>query len=523
MFFTAAINRELRSSWVLACVYTRCNTGQLEPITNRSLLDLGEYRQPLMAVDVGVSSKISQIRDVDISEARNPAVHAVHSESSQLLTADQVAKELGVSISWVRRHTCELPVVRLGRLVRFDSSLLFSCSNVRLDVGNRSKPERSDMTLQFRRYQRGSLYKRGTRIKKWYGMWREDVRLPDGSTQRRQRNICLGPMSELPTRSAAFAYLAELMQMKPEKTGMELTFEDLTEKWKAAVVPTLKTSTASYYLKILRSNIIPAFGKWGISTIGRYDVECFLAEQAQRYTRNTLRGLRVSLSQVLAWGVACDYLSKNPCSGVKLPRAGTKIVRTVLTPQQVVDLSERLQEPYATLVLFLAVTGLRIGEAIGIKWSDFDGDVLHICRRVYEGEVDSTKTKGSDRHLPIPKSLLLRMQMLGSDGWVFRSRKGTTINPGNALKRYIRPIAKELGIPLGGWHDFRHTLTTGLLRGHVSAKVVSNILGHSDVKITLDTYCHTEVSDFREPLHDIAAQLLPDVMKSAFRSEPCTD
>jgi integrase len=289
------------------------------------------------------------------------------------------------------------------------------------------------------------------------------------------------------------------------------------------VVPTLKTSTAFYYLKILQSNIVPVFGKIGVSAINRYDVECFLAEQAKHYTKNTLRGMRVSLSQVLAWGVACDYLSKNPCSGVKLPKAGTKIVRTVLTPQQVIGLSERLQEPYATLVLFLAVTGLRIGEAIGIKWSDFDDDVLHICRRVYEGDVDSTKTKGSDRHLPIPKSLLLRMQTLGSDGWVFRSREGTPINPGNALKRYIRPIAKELGIPLGGWHDFRHTLTTGLLRGKISAKVVSNILGHSDVQIALNTYFHTEVSDFREPLRDVAAKLLPDVMKSTSRPEPHTD
>jgi integrase len=191
----------------------------------------------------------------------------------------------------------------------------------------------------------------------------------------------------------------------------------------------------------------------------------------------------------------------------------------VLTPQQVVNISERLQEPYSTLVLFLAVTGLRIGEAIGVKWSDFDGDVLHICRRVYEGQVDSTKTKGSNRHLPIPESLLSRMRTLGAKGWIFQSREGTPINPGNALKRYVRPAAAELGISLGGWHDFRHTLTTGLLRSHVSAKVVSDILGHSDVKITLDTYCHTEVSDFRAPLHHVASQLLPDVTKLALSLE----
>jgi integrase len=191
--------------------------------------------------------------------------------------------------------------------------------------------------------------------------------------------------------------------------------------------------------------------------------------------------------------------------------------------ERVVSISKRLSEPYSTMVLFLAVTGLRIGEAIAIKWSDFDGDVLHICRRVYEGEVGSTKTKGSNRHLPIPESLLYRMKKLGNDGWVFRSREDTPVNPGNVLKRYVRPVAERLGIPLGGWHDLRHTLTTGLLKDRVSAKIVSDILGNSDVKITLDTHCHTEVEDFREPLREVAAQLLPDVMKSEFQGQSCID
>jgi integrase len=106
------------------------------------------------------------------------------------------------------------------------------------------------------------------------------------------------------------------------------------------------------------------------------------------------------------------------------------------------------------------------------------------------------------------------MRLLGGDDWVFRSREGTPVNPGNALKRYVRPIVRELGIPLGGWHDFRHTLTTGLLRSGASPKVVSNILGHSDVQITLNVYDHPNIENFREPLEEVANQLLRDVTKS---------
>jgi integrase len=106
------------------------------------------------------------------------------------------------------------------------------------------------------------------------------------------------------------------------------------------------------------------------------------------------------------------------------------------------------------LVIFLAVTGLRIGEAIGLKWSDFAGDVLHVQRRVYEGKTDSTKTRSSDRKLPIPTALLERMKALGGTDWVFRSRRNTPLNPGNILKWYVQPVSRELGITLGGCMTF---------------------------------------------------------------------
>jgi integrase len=86
---------------------------------------------------------------------------------------------------------------------------------------------------------------------------------------------------------------------------------------------------------------------------------------------------------------------------------------------------------------------------------------------------------------------------LGGGEYVFHSRQGTPVNPGNALKRHVRPVATELGIALRGWHDFRHSLATQLLRDETSPKIVSEILGHSDVEITLNVYDHTETWNFR--------------------------
>jgi integrase len=99
------------------------------------------------------------------------------------------------------------------------------------------------------------------------------------------------------------------------------------------------------------------------------------------------------------------------------------------------------------------------------------------------------------------------MRMLGAGNWVFRSRKGTPINPGNALKRYIRPVARKLGIEMGGWHDFRRTLSTRLLKKWPT-NVVSEMLGHS-MQTTMEIYQHVPSEDFRAPLGE-----MPSLTKS---------
>ena len=208
-----------------------------------------------------------------------------------------------------------------------------------------------------------------------------------------------------------------------------------------------------------------------------------------------------------------NWLEKNPCSNIKLPDSGKERKNhRPLKAEQVIAIAERLKEPYSTLVLFLAVTGLRIGEAIGIKWSDFDGDVLTISRTIYEGKAQSPKTQKSIRSLPIPAGLLERMRNVGGIEYVFRSRT-TPVNPGNALKRYVRPVAAELGIELDGWHAFRRTVATALLRRGESAKLVSDILGNS-VDVRLKSYYLPEVEN-RAPLALVAGTLLTNVTNPA--------
>lgn len=423
-----------------------------------------------------------------------------------LLDVHDAAKLLHVSESFIRRHEKELSPVRLGRLIRFDSNLLNQKLSGKLtsESGESLRKEANTVITQ-KRYQQGGVYKRG---KVWYGVFREDV--SNGETlERKRRNIRLGTLSDLPTKSAARKELQKHMTLN-SKPSVEMNFSELVERWQGVIVPTLKHSTANVYTRSLRSRILPTLGAVPINSLGRYEVEKFLAAKSKQYARNTLRELRSSLSRVLQWAVDCNWLNQNPCRGVKLPKGtGRKITRTVLTPEQVNAIASKLPEPYSTLILFLALTGLRIGEAVAVKWTDFDGKVLNVSRRIYEGKADTLKTEKSKRPVPIPASLMQRVNKLDHfSEWVFSSQNGTPVNPGNALRRYIQPIARKLGIKLSGFHDLRHSLATDLINSGVSAKAVSQILGHANVGITLNTYTHPALENFTGPLNERAAQFV---------------
>jgi integrase len=248
------------------------------------------------------------------------------------------------------------------------------------------------------RYQSGRVYKKGKVVKKWYGQFREDQIDVEGRLFRVQKNVCLGTLGELPTKQAAMRELARRMGTgTPRKADM--LFSDLVSRWRAAVVPTLRSATATHYQYALSSYVVPRFGQREIESITRFDVELFLAEKAKAYSRNTLHSMRVALSRVLTWAVQGGWLDKNPCSGVQLPQAPSKVQRIILTSEQVKALASKLEEPYSTLVLFLAATGLRISEAVGVKAEDFDGNVLRLRHRFYQGngggEYGELKTKKS--------------------------------------------------------------------------------------------------------------------------------
>ena len=428
-------------------------------------------------------------------------------EPAALLDVHQAAQRLGFSESWVRRHEKQLPAVRFGRSLRFDSDLLDLKASGKI-FSEKSLVGNESPVIHARRYQSGAVYLTG-KIKTWYGMYREDTLDGNGKLVRKQRNIRLGTQDELPTKTAARMELQKRMQQTSKPTTQKTLAEVVTE-WQVNKLPTLKLSTQGVYKSGLKV-VLETLGKMPIRQLDRYAIEKFLAVMSKRYSRNSLHQFLRSLSVVCSWAVP-KYLESNPCQKIGLPKGnGNEIARNGnLKPEQVRLLSESLPEPYSTLILFLYCTGLRVGEGIAVKWSDFDGHTLMIQRRVYDGVIDSVKTKAGNRSLPIPESLMSRLKSLGQKSqWVFPSRAGTPINPGNLLKRYVKPAAKKLEIPLVGFHDLRHSATRQLGIGQgTNPKVIQRILGHATLTETLATYTHAETADYAEPLNRLAERVI---------------
>ncbi len=159
----------------------------------------------------------------------------------------------------------------------------------------------------------------------------------------------------------------------------------------------------------------------------------------------------------------------------------------------------------------LALTGMRRGEALGLRWSDIDFDAFQIAIvqtvTAIEGKVvmGRPKTAGSRRtvyvHDATIKALRQQRQLQAEErlaagpAWapdndlVFRSRTGEPVNP-DRFSRHFDKIVAEADVPRIRLHDLRHTNATLSLKAGVHPKIVSERLGHASIAITLDLYSH---------------------------------
>jgi hypothetical protein len=170
----------------------------------------------------------------------------------------------------------------------------------------------------------------------YYGTFRIDT--PEG---RKQMKVPLGTTKELPTKAAARKKLVgeiEKWSRPVPPTAGEITFSELAEKWRVSECVSLTDPTSAHYVNALRSLIPPAFKSRSISSIQRDDITKLINSQAEKYSKSSLRSLRLVLQMTLAWAEK-NSLIKRPTGwldGIRLPKkvGGRTVTRIELTPGQ---------------------------------------------------------------------------------------------------------------------------------------------------------------------------------------------
>jgi len=189
----------------------------------------------------------------------------------------------------------------------------------------------------------------------------------------------------------------------------------------------------------------------------------------------------------------------------------------LLTPDEIGKLAQTLDEPARTIFLMGVLTGLRIGELLGLQVQDVDiaQALVSIRRDVYCGHVGPPKTTGSERQVPLAACLIpvlkhwLRMRRGGSD-WFFPSAAGTPLRDRNLLRRHVWPACGRLSLPRFSWHSLRHTFSTYNGNSGVALPVLQALLGHASPETTM-IYTHPLENVKRQAVENLASLLFPNV------------
>jgi len=309
------------------------------------------------------------------------------------------------------------------------------------------------------------------------------------------------------------------------------TVGDYLDRWLYdSVRDTVRKGTFERHEQIIRLHIRPFLGSIRLKALSPAHVQGFYREKLDSgLSPATVHKIHAVLHKALDQAVGWSLVPRNATEVVTPPRPASEEIRPLDSEQVRALLEAASGERFEALYVLAIHTGLRQGKLLGLKWDDVDlEDGLIRVRRTltrHRGSLllGEPKTKRSRRTVRLTEPAvdalsdhlarqLVQIESLGDlyrdQGLVFATQKGTLVNPSNLRKCSFAPLLEKAGLPRIRFHDLRHTCATLLLARNVNPKIVSEMLGHATVAITLDTYSHV-----LPDMQDSATRALEDVLR----------
>ena len=305
----------------------------------------------------------------------------------------------------------------------------------------------------------------------------------------------------------------------------------------------LAPKTQQTYKNYLEQRIIPLLGHLDLNKLNPRHIIRFINEMKEHGKRldgkegnisdETIRYCFRVLSSMLKDAVQWQVIPSSPCGRVKPPKVA-KHQAAVLNEEETRMMLNCLEnEPikYQAIIIIAVSTGMRLGEIMGLQWSDIDFsvDTLTVSRtnQVIKGKgiiTKSPKNDSSARSLTLPKRTieilkrykkwqneqrLLLGNLWNDSDWIFTTWNGTSMYPTTPSK-WFREFLKRNKLPHIPFHGLRHTSATLLIAQGAPLKNISSRLGHADIRTTGNIYGHALQSVDRK-LADTMDVILGDV------------
>lgn len=385
------------------------------------------------------------------------------------------------------------------------------------------------------RYQTGHVTRRN---RHWRGEYHTFRIQPDGSTKRIHKSANLGLRSET-TKTQAKKKLADIISRevatRPDSSVRLRWFVE--NKFLPVKKASWKASTAGTAKGTIERQILIPLGDRKLGELDRTQLQMHLNTLAERkYGYTTIQHTASFLLAIFDEAVELGYLERNPARKLQIPRIQKEKIlgwgnqdfsdgKVWLTKEQLRTVLSRLEGRDRLIVMLAAFMALRGGEVFALQWGDYDGDKIHVMRRVYRGKLDEPKTEASNAFLPVPhivKEALDKWKERCETPWasafIFQSKNHTPLDKNNWLRRVLSlAIACDNLPPEVNFWVFRRTWTTHAPEYDAQLKEMQSVMRHSksNKNITVEVYQQALPERMRRVMDAFADDVAADLPEHA--------
>jgi integrase len=281
------------------------------------------------------------------------------------------------------------------------------------------------------------------------------------------------------------------------------------EHWLENVIgPNRRATTYRDYRNTIYKHAIPEFGRVRLTKLEPHHLEkLYAGMRTKGLAAKTIKNAHGTVHTALQHALRQGVVVRNVAEAVDPPKAGRTEIH-VFTPEQARSLRDVIAGSRWEAIIALAMaSGMRQGELLGLRWRDVDLDArrVHVSRQLdRDKNLTETKTAKGRRVIDLPAFVVeslrshrarqLEHKLLAGPDWeerdlVFTTYAGRPLMARNVIREYAKVLVRA-GLPHVEFHGLRHTAATLMLVQGVPAKVVQEMLGHSQISVTLDTYSH---------------------------------